>query len=478
MTRFSLALWLFVAVVIPVLAQDAPAPKIKAVDRQKIRETKETMRKLSGELKTAKSMLQGYPETLDELIKNQLIEKLPKDGWDRDFVYARNKETGYELKCLGADGKAGGAAADADIIYTQDGQLLTLTADQAAALAAKRLEQKQLAFKVLALAEMRVVGRLAVQFRRDKSTWPEKTADFKPAGEAPEEKAVALCFDDPWGRAYGFKALPNENFAVTCLGDDGVEGGTGSSSDYVVTERDVRTIEDPERGWRGGWDRAYDWHAEDLAEGVRRFKKTNKRLPTELGELTRGAPRIRNDIPMDRFGGEYLYITLSDEEFYVIALGSDKRPGGMGDGQDVVSPTPGQVAIERRDDTEDFAPKANPEESDENKALVAVAEIQMQDLIQAANAFQKEKKAWPATLDDLKDRLPGKTVPKDPWDNDFEFEQLKDAKGEVTGVRVLCRGCDKAIGGLSAASDFSYDNSGERKVIEAAEKPAPPAPNK
>ena len=78
----------------------------------------------------------------------------------------------------------------------------------------------------------------------------------------------------------------------------------------------------------------------------------------------------------------------------------------------------------------------------------------------------------------MKDRLPGKTVPKDPWDNVFEFEQLKDAKGEVTGVRVLCRGCDKAIGGLSAASDFSYDNSGERKVIEAAEKPAPPAPNK
>src|SRR5262245_48534809 len=98
-------------------AQPTPAAKPKSADREKIRTTKDTMRKLAGELATAKSMLQAYPEKLDELIKNQIIEKLPKDGWDRDFAYARNKETGYELTSLGADGKAGGESADADIVF-------------------------------------------------------------------------------------------------------------------------------------------------------------------------------------------------------------------------------------------------------------------------------------------------------------------------------------------------------------------------
>ncbi len=45
------------------------------------------------------------------------INKLPKDAWDKDFLYESDGTT-FAIKSLGADMKEGGADYDADIIVT------------------------------------------------------------------------------------------------------------------------------------------------------------------------------------------------------------------------------------------------------------------------------------------------------------------------------------------------------------------------
>ena len=43
-------------------------------------------------------------------------KKLPKDGWDRDFIYINEDGSkNYSLKSLGADGKEGGDGFDKDL---------------------------------------------------------------------------------------------------------------------------------------------------------------------------------------------------------------------------------------------------------------------------------------------------------------------------------------------------------------------------
>lgn len=44
------------------------------------------------------------------------LKTIPKDGWNREFVYENNAETGnYSLKSLGKDGKEGGTESNKDI---------------------------------------------------------------------------------------------------------------------------------------------------------------------------------------------------------------------------------------------------------------------------------------------------------------------------------------------------------------------------
>lgn len=52
----------------------------------------------------------GYLETTE----------VPKDGWDRDFIYQLYPESGkpFVIKSLGADGQEGGEGFDADLLST------------------------------------------------------------------------------------------------------------------------------------------------------------------------------------------------------------------------------------------------------------------------------------------------------------------------------------------------------------------------
>lgn len=456
------ALALACLALVPALAQEDA--KINRTDRARIRDTKETMTKLVSDLRLHQRMQDEYPAALKGLVDSQLRESLPKDAWEHDFAYEVSAETGFRLTSYGADGKKGGDAANADIVFTEAGELRVLTADEKAELDKQREEARFQAHRAVALREMVVVGGAAVSHRREKGAWPKTLAELRPANpDSDEAKSQDRCYTDPWGKAYELRLLAHENFAIVCLGADGAEGGKDRNADFVITEKEVRPNYtrrnrwDRWGGWRGG---NYDWQAGELVEAIKRFKRLLNRLPADLAELTRpgltkdGNPVLRS-IPKDRFGREYSYVVYGPDEFFVVGLGSDAIQGGTGDDADTVMPEPGVV------DREFEEPE--PPQEDQDALRVEIAREQALDIADKLIAHHTEKGAYPDSLETIKAKFPGEAVPLDPWGNAFAYALTKDEKDAVTGFTVTCHGSDGAAGGDGHATDIVVNEKKETK---------------
>jgi len=453
----------------------AAQERISRGDRAKMRETRETMKQLQLDLATLNQMRGTYPENLKALVDDKLREALPKDAWGREFAYQLSTEHGYKLTSWGADGKAGGDGGNRDIVWTSQGELRELSTEEKAEQAARLEEQRFQASRLVARKRMVQVGAELVNHRRDKGAWPKSLDDCKRSGNAGEDAAVNRCFTDPWGKPFSLKLLPNDNFAIICWGLNGTEGGTGRDADFVITERDVRAehyrTRDEYWGWRGDY-YGGDWRVQNLAEDVQRYKEKNGKLPEELSDLTRGgqapdggvAPPIRNALPKDSWGNDYIYVKLGDEEFFVVGLGKDGIEGGIKDNADVIYPKPGTdpAAIAEEDEWgEAVMEEVKEEPADENDALAVVAREYMLDIIDKLNAHKADKGALPASLDEIKDAFVGKVVPADPWENAFIYTLVKDAEGNVTGFTLTCLGSDGAEGGEGHAADIILNQDSE-----------------
>lgn len=443
-----------------MLAQEAPA--ISRTDRARIRDSKETMRKLAEELRLYAQMRDEFPAELKGLVEFKLRESLPKDAWDRDFGYELSAEHGYRLCCWGADGKKGGDGANADIVWTRDGEYREMTSDERARLEKQRDEARFNANQAVALREMVVVGTALVTHRRDSGAWPADLKVLRKEPKTDQEKAVDACFTDPWGNAYALRLMAHDNFAIVCWGADGKEGGTGREADFVVTEKEVRPAYLARARWNRWGNRGmnWDWQAGQVVESVRQFRKRVGRLPQALDELTRpgltpdGNP-IRRSIPRDRFGRDYCYVVYGPEEFFVVGLGKDAIQGGTGDDADTIQPEPGVVERE----FEDFEP---PQE-DQDALRVEVAREQALDIADKLVAHHAEKGAYPESLETIKDKFPGEAVPLDPWGNPFVYAVTKDEPNAVTGFTVTCHGSDGAAGGDGHAADIVVNEKKETK---------------
>ncbi len=82
----------------------------------------EQMANLVEKLKALKDETGKYPDKLETIAEKMPGGEIPKDPWDRDFVYALADDGTFTLKCLGSDGAEGGEGAAADIVYTADGK--------------------------------------------------------------------------------------------------------------------------------------------------------------------------------------------------------------------------------------------------------------------------------------------------------------------------------------------------------------------
>ncbi len=84
--------------------------------------TKTTMQLIKNSLMSYHQEKGEYPKSLQELIAAGFMKKpLPKDGWERAFVYRVTAEgkNPYELFSYGPDGKSGGKASRLDVWTTK-----------------------------------------------------------------------------------------------------------------------------------------------------------------------------------------------------------------------------------------------------------------------------------------------------------------------------------------------------------------------
>lgn len=460
------------------------AQSISPEERALMRETRETMRSLAQDLRAyAATHEDAFPETLNALIDAGLREELPKDAWGRAFVYSVDEELGYKLISRGADGKEGGEGANADIVWTRQGEQVQLTGEQQAEFDRLREEIRHHARMALARARMIIAGREAAQFRKTNGEWPESLAAAMREGESKEDKAVNACFIDPWGNAFEMRVLPAENIAVVCWGADGAQGGRGHNADFVISERDIRAFvrtASQDMGWGSS---GFDWQAENLASEVETFRAKHDRLPDELEELTRGGPgeAIRASLPTDIWGNDYIYFKLDDDNFVVIGLGQDQRAGGTQENADVIYPKPGGTpetgrrgmrggVVVRPADPEAEAKK-------QNELLVEVAVAQLGNIADQLRAYKDEHGQWPESLEDIAALLPGEEVPNDPWESAFRYELTPDGEGNVTGFKLTCFGSDGEEAGEGHAADIVFTQDGryepEPEAPEEAEAAEP-----
>lgn len=463
----------------------ASQDKISRIDRTRMRETRETMRAIALSLRTIQQMSEdgAYPDALKALVDNKLEEAVPKDAWGREFSYALSIDSGYELTSWGADGKAGGEGAARDIVWTPQGELRKMSADEKEAFEKKREEQRFQGARVVARQRMIQVGNEVVSYRRKNEKWPAALSDCKRTGDSTEDAAVNACFKDSWGHDFSFKTLPHDNFAVICWGKDGEDGGKGRDADFVITEREIRVIYDEYRndmGWGGYYDEG-DWQVQNLARDILTYQDRFGALPDDLNDLTRGGQAakkdengnpvavqaIRNALPRDRWGNEYAYVKLNASEFYVVGLGKDQLEGGVKEDVDAIYPKPGDDPREDYwgEEPEVFV-KPVPQQNDD-ELLVEIANEVMLDIVEKLNAYKAANGTYPGSLDDLMDEFVDGVVPLDPWENEFTYTLTKAELETDAGFQLTCFGSDGAEGGDDFAADIVMDQNS--KAAEAEE---------
>ena len=126
--QFTLIEIMIVVVIIGMLAA-VVAPKLMGnLDKSKVSTTKQQVVNLKKAVQDYKLDIGDYPDSLDDLMANSQnnpkwdgpyleAKTLPKDAWDRDFIYRVPGEDGmkFDILSYGADGAAGGDGYDADI---------------------------------------------------------------------------------------------------------------------------------------------------------------------------------------------------------------------------------------------------------------------------------------------------------------------------------------------------------------------------
>jgi len=434
------------------------AQEIAPAELTRIRETHEAMASLQQDLNAYRLQFREFPDNLEVLIEIYDRESIPKDAWGRDLEYTLT-DGGFRLVSWGRDGEPGGEGADEDIVYTERG---------VEASAAEREERARLvedltrhARVVVSRERMKVVGLEIARYRSAVGSWPDSLGDVL---EVVGEKHIRVCFVDAWGNPFEYRTLPHDSFAVISRGADGQPGGKDEDADLVVTEREIRrylaSLVAPRWRWWGGGRGGTDHNAEALARDIERYLERHDELPKTLEDLTvavdqRGA--IRRSIPNDRWGNPYLYVRIGDDQFHVVGLGKDARPGGVGDNVDAVHPKPGRAPSDDDEDSwwreEPVRPAIDLDRIHRQRA--EIAEAQLENLWFVLTEYKEETGAYPESLDDLTDHLPAGEVPLDPWGNAFVYERTEE------GFVLTCLGSDGEAGGTEHAADITYNENGK-----------------
>lgn len=127
---FTLMEMLIVIALIGLMGSFVAVKVMDRFDKAKVDSTKIQMKQLGVILEDFRRVCGFYPTTdqgLDALVTKPtagracqnyepegFVKKVPKDSWDRDFIYTSDGNK-YQIKSLGRDGQEGGEGYDKDI---------------------------------------------------------------------------------------------------------------------------------------------------------------------------------------------------------------------------------------------------------------------------------------------------------------------------------------------------------------------------
>ena len=124
LTGFTLIELLVVVVIIGILASVVALNVTNAPDRVFPTVVKHDFKRIADGIKMFRLDTHRYPENIEELIfgddvegwQGPYLDEPPLDPWKRPYIYEYTGDSPkpYELKTLGADGKAGGENLDKD----------------------------------------------------------------------------------------------------------------------------------------------------------------------------------------------------------------------------------------------------------------------------------------------------------------------------------------------------------------------------
>jgi general secretion pathway protein G len=118
-----------VIVIIGILAGLVIKQLSSRAEKAKVEATKAMIAQVGEALDLFKLDFNKYPERIEDLLTQPpdidakkwpaggFLKKMPKDGWDRDFIYRKPGTKGqpYDVISLGADGREGGEGYDEDL---------------------------------------------------------------------------------------------------------------------------------------------------------------------------------------------------------------------------------------------------------------------------------------------------------------------------------------------------------------------------
>ena len=84
--------------------------------RAKVKITRASLVKLKDQVTLFYLDNNRYPETIEEMV-DEYVEEVPRDGWDREFLYTVPGVRGarFDIVSYGDDGQEGGEDYDADL---------------------------------------------------------------------------------------------------------------------------------------------------------------------------------------------------------------------------------------------------------------------------------------------------------------------------------------------------------------------------
>lgn len=198
----------------------------------RLEKTRKAMEQIQAALEEFKKNEERYPDKLQDLVtkpgyskkwpEKPYLEKIPTDGFDSVFYYARErtKDAPYDLVSWGLDLAEGGADLAADV-WNHDKWI------------AGRLETTK--------SQIDELGKAIEKFRKDHDRYPEKLEDLRirPSYVKTWDKAYTqLEGKDAFRNALMYApAADGSGFTLKSLGADGKEGGEGNHADLEYKKK-------------------------------------------------------------------------------------------------------------------------------------------------------------------------------------------------------------------------------------------------